>query len=159
MDRLNRTLAGCGLALWLAATGAGCRSTRSEVPPGRMPANNGPTGAVGFSNEAHPLTGANPAPYSATNGAPGAMGQLGTPPPGAAAGLGAPTNNLYGPPGSSPLGREGSAAGAPASTPAPAPSDSGALAPTLGGAPAQSSAPALPRTGTPGDPGTQFPPQ
>src|SRR5512135_389761 len=116
MDRLNRTLAGSGLALLVAATGSGCRSTQSQVPPGRPYTNDGRQGApVGFSTEPHPMSGAASTPVAPYGGgAPGATGQLGTPAPGAAAGLGAPTGHLYGPPGSSPLG---AAAG-----PSPAPS-------------------------------------
>ena len=45
MDRLNRTLAGSGLALLVAATGSGCRSTQSQVPPGRPYTNDGRQGA------------------------------------------------------------------------------------------------------------------
>jgi hypothetical protein len=97
MDRLNqRLLACCGLSVILAA--AGCRSTRSEVPPGRQYTNDGrqiPT--IGFSSDPH-------APQSPTfagnvpGTGPGAMsGALGGPTPNASA-FGVPTNHAYGPP-------------------------------------------------------------
>jgi hypothetical protein len=105
MDRLNRTLAGCGLAL-LVAAGGGCRSTQSSVPPGRAYGTN--EGKIGFGSEPHPMTSAAPPasmnPYGAASPG-GAAAQLGTPPPGAATGFGGPTGPMYGPPGSSPLGQ------------------------------------------------------
>lgn len=136
MDRLNRTLAGSGLALLVAATGSGCRSTQSQVPPGRPYTNDGRPGApVGFSTEPHPMSGAASTPvtpYAA--GAPGATGQLGTPTPGGAASFGAPMGPMYGPPGSSPLG---SAAGQLPATGSSAPgSDGASTSPPSGGAPA-----------------------
>ncbi len=57
MDRVSRTLALSGLGLLLTA--AGCRSTRSEVPPGRPYSNDGrQRPAIGFSNDPHPVDGA-----------------------------------------------------------------------------------------------------
>jgi hypothetical protein len=98
MDRLNRTMAGCGLMLMLAAAG-GCRSTRSEVPPGRPYTSDGrQVPPVGFSTEPHPTTGP-----GITNGQPGGP-QYGTPSSATSANFGAPTNNLYGGPGTSPAG-------------------------------------------------------
>jgi hypothetical protein len=92
MDRLNRTLAGCGLALLLAA--GGCRSTHPEVPPGRPYTSDGRQAppSIGFSSDPHPMTG--PGIVSGTPGAP----QLGTPGPASTANYGTPTNNMYGPP-------------------------------------------------------------
>ena len=45
MDRLTRTLAGCGLAL-LAAAG-GCRTAHDEVPPGKVYRPDGPPDGLG----------------------------------------------------------------------------------------------------------------
>jgi hypothetical protein len=135
MDRLNRTLAGCGLALLVAATGSSCRSTQSQVPPGRPYTNDGRQGTpVGFSSEPHPMSGA--ASTSVTSyaaGAPGATGQLGTPTPGGTASFGAPAGHMYGPPGSSPLG---SAAGQSPAMGSSAPESGGAsTSPPSDGAP------------------------
>src|SRR3954452_21330019 len=95
MDRLNRTLAGCGLTLLLAA--GGCRSTQPEVPPGRPYSADGRQvpPSVGFSSDPRAMTG----PAMAAGG-PG-MPQLGTPGPASAPNMVAPTGNLYGPPGTS----------------------------------------------------------
>jgi hypothetical protein len=92
MDRLNRTLAGCGLALLLAA--GGCRSTQPEVPPGRPYTSDGRQAppSIGFSSDPHPMAG--PGMASGMPGAP----QLGTPGPASTANYGTPTNNMYGPP-------------------------------------------------------------
>lgn len=136
MDRLNRTLGGCGLALLMAATGSGCRSTQSQVPPGRPYTNDGRQGApVGFSSEPHPMSGAASTPVMPYAGAaPGTTGQLGTPTPGGGASFGAPTGHMYGPPGSSPLG---SAAGQSPAMGSSAPgSDGASTSPASDGAPA-----------------------
>ncbi len=100
MDRQTRRLAGCGLMFVLAASG--CRSTRSEVPPGRQYAGDGrQVPSVGFSSDPHP-TGANG--LGSMPGGPGTMpGQYGTPPP-ATPNYGMPTGNAYGPPGQAPAG-------------------------------------------------------
>ncbi len=58
MDRHTLTLAGCGLMLLLASSG--CKSTRSEVPPGRPYMSDGrqtPPGSTLFSSEPHPMAG------------------------------------------------------------------------------------------------------
>jgi hypothetical protein len=57
MDRPNYSLvATCGLALILAGTG--CRSTRSDVPPGRQYTNDGrQVPGVSFSSDPHPAAG------------------------------------------------------------------------------------------------------
>jgi hypothetical protein len=135
MDRLNRTLAGCGLALLMAA-GGGCRSTPSTVPPGRAYGTN--DGKIGFGSEPHPMTSAAPptalSPYGAASPG-GAAAQFGTPPPGAATGFGGPTGPMYGPPGSSPLGQApgtGTGATAPGRSAAPdmnVPGSPGSFAP------------------------------
>ena len=94
MDRLNRTLAGCGLMLLVAA--GGCRSTRPEVPPGRSYSGDGRQAPpINFSSDPHPMTG----PGMAAGG-PGSA-QYGTPGPAASANYGAPTGNQFGPPGTS----------------------------------------------------------
>ena len=98
MDRLNRTLTGCGLTLLLAA--GGCRSTQPEVPPGRPYTSDGrQVPPIGFSSDPHPMSG--PGITAGVPGMPGAPGspQLGTPGPAATANYGAPTGNQYGPPG------------------------------------------------------------
>jgi hypothetical protein len=147
MDRLNRTMAGCGLMLALAAAG-GCKSTRSEVPPGRPYTNDGrQVPPIGFSSDPHAMTG--PGTVSGM-GAPGGP-QFGTPSSATSSNMGAPTNNLYGAPGTSgaapmPSGGGFSAgAGATESSSMPSP---GLGAPSTGSAPA---AGALP--GMPGQPG------
>jgi hypothetical protein len=101
-------LAGAAI-LATVALAAGCRSTRSEVPPGKPYARTGeapPT--VGFSSQPHP--GALGMPGS-TNIGPGGMAddplaatqpQYGTPTPGSR-GVTLPTGNRYGPPGTSGL--------------------------------------------------------
>jgi len=60
MDRLSRVLAvGCmAMVLGVVFTASGCRSMRSEVPPGKPYSTTGgqpPT--VGFSSDPHPNTG------------------------------------------------------------------------------------------------------
>jgi hypothetical protein len=94
MDRLNRTLAGCGLMLLLAA--GGCRSTHPEVPPGRPYSGDGRQvpPSIGFSSDPHAMTG----PAALAAGTPGSP-RLGTPGPASSANYGAPTTNGYGPPG------------------------------------------------------------
>jgi hypothetical protein len=94
MDRLYRSLTGCGLVLLLAA--GGCRSTQPEVPPGRPYTNDGrQVPPIGFSSEPHGMTGP-----GMTAGMPGlAAGpgspQLGTPGAAASTNYGAPTNSQY----------------------------------------------------------------
>jgi hypothetical protein len=109
--KFTRTLTGCGLGLTLLMAGGGCRNLRSEVPPGKpfAPPPEAQAQAqaippIGFSNAPHPADG--PPGTGGGNGIPGmtsGVGQLGTPAPGANAGTyGLPTDNAYGPPGSSP---------------------------------------------------------
>jgi hypothetical protein len=110
MDRPTRLMAGCSLALLIGA--AGCRSTRPEVPPGRAYTGDGrqvPTPSVsptsnGFGSEAHPpISVGTTYPAGVGGGATPGQSQYGTPAPGAGERYGAPTGNIYGPPGSSPL--------------------------------------------------------
>ncbi len=88
----------------------GCRSTKSEVPAGKPYQTSGTPPTVGFSTEPHPNTATGMAGLYG-NKAPGVLVQdgrgpssssgdmvYGTPPP-ASANLGAPTDNLYGRPG------------------------------------------------------------
>ena len=131
MDRLNRTMTGCGLLLLLATTG-GCRSTRSEVPPGRPYTSDGrQVPPINFSNDPHPTTG------PGLVNAPGAP-QFGTPSSANSANMGAPTGNQYGPPGTAlggmqtPQGAGFSSGGTEASS-MPAP---GLGAPSVGQGPA-----------------------
>ncbi|WP_406699486.1 hypothetical protein V5E97_11530 [Singulisphaera sp. Ch08] len=106
MDRLKLTLAGCGLAALLTASG--CRNLRSEVPPGRPFASEGSQPSVGFSSDPHPNTGPGAGALPGGPGSPPGMpqdsaSQFGTPAPGASDKYGAPTANAYGPPGTSTL--------------------------------------------------------
>ncbi|WZO96004.1 hypothetical protein EP7_002977 [Isosphaeraceae bacterium EP7] len=104
MDRLNRTLAACGLGLLVATSATGCRSTKSEVPPGRPYLGDGRQAppAVGFSTDPSTPTGAMagmPDPNNPARSAP-TFGPLGNT-PNAMAGYGNPTGGRYGPPGTS----------------------------------------------------------
>lgn len=105
MDRHKALVAGCGVVLLLVAPG--CRSTRSEVPPGRPYGGDGrpipSMPSTGFSSEPRPSVsmGTN---YPGNVGPGGTAPQYGTPAPGAGERYGAPTPNAYGPPGTSPLG-------------------------------------------------------
>jgi hypothetical protein len=146
MDRLNHAMAGCGLMLVLAAAG-GCKSTRSEVPPGRPYTNDGKqVPPIGFSSEPHAMTGPG---IVGGSGAPGAP-QFGTPGSASSANLGAPTGNQFGPPGTSmgsaqtPSGA-GFSSGAAESSSMPSP---GLGAPSGGSAPSPGAMP-----GTTGQPG------
>jgi hypothetical protein len=110
MDRLSRVLAG-SLAMLLVAVSAasGCRSMRSEVPPGKPYSTTGGQPPVGFSSDAHPKTGVGPGMYqgglNASNASPdgnqtfnasnGMNPQLGVPAPNSA-NYGQPTPNKYG---------------------------------------------------------------
>jgi hypothetical protein len=93
---------------------SGCRSTRSEVPPGKPYARTGDEPpAVGFSSQPHPANaGGMPGPI---NIGPGGMNEgrvagtgnssqptFGTPTPGSKGGR-LPTANAFGPPGTSGL--------------------------------------------------------
>jgi hypothetical protein len=108
MDRLKLTLAGCGLAVLVAAPG--CRNLRSEVPAGRPYTSDGrQMPSVGFSSDPHPPIGGAVASAPGAVGMgtaeqPGMTGQFGTPAPGSTGNYGAPTSNAYGPPGTSSLG-------------------------------------------------------
>jgi hypothetical protein len=89
---------------------SGCRSTHSEVPPGKPYARTGeapPT--VGFSSQPHPANaGSMPASVNiGPGGMPddrlaGGQPQFGTPTPGSK-GVAMPTGNRYGPPGTTGL--------------------------------------------------------
>lgn len=107
----SRLLVGGVLALSLVAF-LGCRSTKSEVPPGRPYARTGAQPpSVGFSSEPHPAI-ANETPNSYNIG-PGASaddrlaGVKPKPPvygtPTAGEKISRPTTNSYGPPGTSGL--------------------------------------------------------
>ncbi len=118
MDRLNRSLLAGSMAMAAAVAfccSQGCRSTHSEVPPGKpYQTTGGSPPTVGFSNDPHPSLARGPA--SLYNMGPGSQVQdgrgdssnpgglmLGTPTQGTV-NLGAPTNNLYGPPGTANTG-------------------------------------------------------
>jgi hypothetical protein len=131
MDRLRRILAGGTLAMMLGTVVAasGCRSMRNEVPPGPKYSTTGEPSSSGFNSAPHPYNalsnpyannpamggGAQPGlsgspglsgttPGSSTDGMPPGLGSggssLGTPLPGSP-GMGQPTGNIYGPPGTS----------------------------------------------------------
>jgi hypothetical protein len=119
MDRQTRAARWGRLGLALAAVlvhGAGCRSTPNEVPPGKPYQTTGTAAtppSVGFSSEANPAVGGMTGLYG--NVGPGGMmpdGRAnqsmnnvtyGTPTP-ASANFGAPTQNLYGAPGTAGVG-------------------------------------------------------
>jgi hypothetical protein len=119
MDRLSRVMAVGSLAIVLGTVliSSGCRSMRSEVPPGKPYSTTGgqpPT--VGFSSDPRPSTGAGAGMYGGglTPGATGpdgnqsvapsnGMPQFGTPAPNPG-NYGAPTANKYGPMGSAGTG-------------------------------------------------------
>jgi hypothetical protein len=125
MDRLRRVLAGIMLAIMLGTmvAAAGCRSTRSEVPPGPKYSTTGDPSTSMFNSAPHQYTGApsvypnstvpgQPAmpgaggPGGASDGLPSGLGSgasgssFGTPPPNSPA-MNQPTNNAFGPPGTS----------------------------------------------------------
>lgn len=99
------------LVLAATAAAAGCRSTKSEVPPGKTYARTGGAPpAVGFSSDPRQAVG--PGAMNSFNSAPGASGDdqlvrtsrptiFGTPTTGENAAR--PTSNSYGPPGTSGL--------------------------------------------------------
>ncbi len=125
MDRLNRGLLAGRIILPVAivfACSQGCRSTHSEVPPGKPYQTTGEApSSLGFSNEPHPNLATGMASLYG-NKAPGSTYQdgrgdssnpgglvLGTPTQGPPL-LGAPTDNQYGPPGTSGPGGQGASA-------------------------------------------------
>jgi hypothetical protein len=130
MDRPSRVVTVPSLAWMLVVLGlgsAGCRSTRSEVPPGKPYQTTGGTPpTVGFSSEPHPSSIAgmaglygNKAPNSFVqnvqgSAAPSGDVTYGVPNQGAA-NLGAPTDNRFGPPGTSGTAGAGSGASGPSS--------------------------------------------
>ena len=125
------------LTLGTVVAASGCRSMRDQVPPGPKYSTTGePSSSVGFNSAPHPYNGmgsayGNPsvpgqpgmtgssglgggatgsATGSAADGLPGlgtggSSSSYGTPPP--SGGLGTPTNNLYGAPGTSGVGGSG----------------------------------------------------
>jgi hypothetical protein len=119
MDRLSRVLAVGSLAtvLGVVFTASGCRSMRSEVPPGKPYSTTGAQPPVGFSSAAHPNTGVGTGMYGgglnggatspdgnqSFNASNGMNPQLGTPAPNTG-NYGAPTLNKYGPVGSAGTG-------------------------------------------------------
>jgi hypothetical protein len=129
MDRLKGALVlSCGLGL--IAAGSGCRSTRSEVPPGRKYMQDGrQEPPVGFSTQAHPGTIGGGFPGGAPGSMPGASGSTATPPLGAGS-YGVPSDHGYGPPATSytPPGSSGGGIPLPGS-----PSSLGAQNPGAGG--------------------------
>lgn len=132
MDRLDRTLIGCGL--WLVVAAVGCRSTKPEVPPGRPYTSDGrQVPPIEFSSDPRGTSGPG---TSMLPGAPGSS-QYGTPSPATAGNYGAPTGNAYGPPGTS-IGSDPMPAGAgypgAGSEPTSMPS-SGLGAPSVGASP------------------------
>ena len=90
MDRLNRTLAGCGLTLLLALPeAAGARSPRSR-PAGPIPATAGRPPRSGSARDPHPMSGRGSPVACPGRPAARASPQLGTPGPAATANSGAP---------------------------------------------------------------------
>jgi hypothetical protein len=113
MDRRKHTTAVRKLSFSLALLSlfsAGCKSTKSEVPPGKPYQTTGTPPSVGFSSDAHPSTAGGMAGLYGNKG-PGSFAQdvqnsaapsrditYGMPAPGATK-FGAPTDNRYGAPG------------------------------------------------------------
>ena len=119
------------MMLGTVMTASGCRSTRNEVPPGPKYSTTGEPSSAGFNSDPRPysaLNGSyatNPAmPGAGQSGLPGSPGlggttpggDMGGPPPGlgtagapssfgtpppTSPGMGMPTPNAYGPPGTS----------------------------------------------------------
>jgi hypothetical protein len=120
MDRPKLLLAGCGLAVLLAAPG--CRSTRNEVPRGKAHTPDGrEMPNVDFSSAPRPQI--NPGINIPSSGAPGSAPQYGTPTPGATERFGAaPNTNVYAPQGAP--GATGVAPAPATSAPGQAPFDS-----------------------------------
>jgi hypothetical protein len=132
MDRLKHTTPARNLSLLLVVLSlipAGCKSTKSEVPPGRPYQTTGAPPSIGFSSDAHPSTAGGMAGLYGNKG-PGSFADdvqssaapsrditYGMPAPGAT-NFGAPTDNLYGRPGT-------------AGTSASSPSGSASLADSL----------------------------
>jgi hypothetical protein len=128
MDRLRRVLAGGTLAVMLGTVVAasGCRSMRNEVPPGPKFSGAGEPSPNMFNSAPHPYNSVGGNPYgnattpgqpgmsglgsqatgSANDGLPSGLGagggtsSLGTPAPNMP-GMGQPTSNAFGPPGTS----------------------------------------------------------
>jgi hypothetical protein len=68
MDRLARMLGVAGLALSVVPASSGCRSLRSEVPPGRPFASDGkPTQPLNFGSAPNPATGPGVMPSNGLN--------------------------------------------------------------------------------------------
>ncbi len=123
MDRLIRALLAGRLALLaggLIVSLGGCRSTRSEVPPGKPYQTTGTPPTVGFSSEPHPSTAAGMAGLYGNKGPGGLVpdgrgttssgsdviyGTVGQAP----GSLGTPTDHRYAAPGTSPSSPSGSA--------------------------------------------------
>ncbi len=80
MDRLSRIVTRGGLALVLGSmvSSLGCRSMKSEIPPGKPYSTTGaPTPNVGFSSDPHPNAGGAAGLYN--NGVQQASGASGLP--------------------------------------------------------------------------------
>jgi hypothetical protein len=124
MDRLRRVLAGGTLAIMLGTVVAasGCRSLRNEVPPGPKYSTTGEPSSSMFNSAPHQYNGVGN-PYN-NSGIPGQPGMPGSAAPGGAPadglpmgsggapssfgipapnspGMGQPTSNAYGAPGTS----------------------------------------------------------
>lgn len=99
MDRLTRTLAGCGLAL--IATAGGCRTAHDEVPPGRAyrPGGTGQQESqVGFSTSPPDKSPGRFGPSNLTPGNLGGGGLMGSRAPGGDM-TGTVPGSQFGPPG------------------------------------------------------------
>jgi hypothetical protein len=102
MDRLSRTLAGCGLALLLAAPG--CKSTANKVPPGRRFMNDGQQQGPMWGSDSHAMNSMNSPAYAmqpnTMPGQPGGASTVGTPMAGGST-IAVPTQGMFGAPGTS----------------------------------------------------------
>ena len=128
MDRLRRAVAGGTLAVMLGTVvvASGCKSMRNEVPPGPKYSGTGEPSPNMFNSAPRPYNPVGGSPYgnattpgqpglsslgsqatgSANDGLPSGLGSGGSPssfgtPPPSTPGMGQPTPNAYGAPGTS----------------------------------------------------------
>lgn len=135
MDRLKRLVAGVGLSISVAACVSGCKTPRSEIPPGKRFLGSGqPQAPLNFGSQPGGPGGFSGLSGAPVDGGPGqnGPGQFGTPPP-ASSTFGVPNTAAFGAPGTSGL----------ASPPA-----SSLGAPGIGAPGMSNPATGLPQTGT-----------
>lgn len=131
MERHSRVLAGGMLALTMVAGGLGCRTPRSEVPPGPRYSTTGDPSSAGFNSEPRGMSALNP--YGAANQTINNTGMGGGIPGMASPGIGGPVPGAT-PDGMPPasVGMPGMSGGSSLGTPAPGGSSAGMGLPTGG---------------------------